>query len=115
MKYWVKIKYSQAKPMDMEQISCPECSSKNVSHHMDRYSKKGKRVVYRCNWCKRIFVNERFSRMRLKDEYIIMALNLFNEGLSYGKIQKKLYDRTGKRIVRSTIYRWIRKYSRDNL
>ena len=52
------------------------------------------------------------EQMRFSTEVIAMALNLFYESASLGKIQRQLQLTHGVKPDHSTIYRWIARYSR---
>jgi transposase-like protein len=101
--------------IDMHKIDCPDCGSSLISRHLIRKNKKGNKQVYRCRNCRRIFVEDLFmSRMRFDKESIVLALNLFNEGYSYGDIQKILKKKRNTVVSRSTIFRWIIRYSKTS-
>lgn len=96
----------------MPKLKCPDCSSTDIGKHAVRKNKTGEKIVYRCKRCKRVFVADALlSRMRVEREVLILALNLYNEGYSYGGIKKILLERTNTVVTRSTIKRWIDKFS----
>ncbi|MBS3116976.1 hypothetical protein J4421_05260 [Candidatus Woesearchaeota archaeon] len=92
-------------------IACRHCKGNSVRRHMTRKTRQGEKMVYRCENCKRIFTEERFFlRMRKEKGIILRALQLYDDGFSYGKIQTVLQRE--KSVNKSTIYRWIKKYSK---
>ena len=95
---------------------CPDCGSSDLGRHSIRKNKKASKVVFRCKHCKRIFTEDKiFLRMRIKKEAIVLALKLFNEGYTYGRICRQISSRFALKVQRSTVYRWTEKYAKIKL
>ncbi len=79
---------------------------------MIRKNKNEDKVVYRCDECRIIFTPDDFChRMRISKDVILNVLQLYDDGFSYGKIEKIL-KKEGKKVNKSTIFRLVRRYSK---
>lgn len=91
---------------------CPKCGSKNGvwnGHHTTHLGKKRRRL---CRDCGCFFtVNGGFLRMRYRKEIILIAVFLYNCGLSLGKVAEFLWQLMNVKLPRKTILLWDRKYS----
>ena len=81
--------------------------------------KRGKRKnnirtkqLYRCNICRRTFVEpDGFERMRFPKEIIAKAIHMHNNGFSLFKTQYHIWQHDGIKVTRWTISQWTKKYS----
>jgi transposase-like protein len=91
---------------------CPKCGSKNGvwnGHHTTNLGKKRRRL---CRDCGCFFtVNGGFLRMRYRKEIILIAVFLYNCGLSLAKVAEFLWQLMNVKLPRKTILLWDRKYS----
>jgi putative transposase len=89
-------------------MNCKYCHSENV---VKNGKVKGKQV-YKCKDCgKRFIKNGKFAKMRTDKNVIVVAINLYYDGLSLRKTQKNLKRLFGENISQVTILNWLRKYS----
>lgn len=90
-------------------LECKCCGSSSLT-------KKGfvaKKQLYKCKDCKHRFSrNENFARMKLDKNAIVLALNLYYDGLSLRKTQKNLERIFGVKVSQVTILNWVTKYSK---
>jgi putative transposase len=90
-------------------MNCKYCHSENIIKKGIRHGKQ----TYKCKDCGHIFVpNGKFSRMRNGKKIIVVALNLYYDGLSLRKTQRNLERIFGEKVSQVTILNWIKKYSR---
>jgi transposase-like protein len=89
-------------------ISCPKCKSKNLVKRGRRKNlERGYIQRYFCKDCNNRFTPKNMEyRMRVSEVKLKKAIELFNEGLSYSQIAKKI-----KGVSRQTIGRWLIKYN----
>lgn len=94
-------------------MECLYCDSKDLSIHMNRKNNYSSKKVYACKNCGKYFSGDQyFKRMRYPKEAILFALNLYCSGLSFSRIKDILESEKGISVDRSTVYRWVEKYSR---
>jgi transposase-like protein len=90
-------------------MKCKYCGSENLI-------KKGfvaKKQLYKCKDCgHRFYDNENFAKMKVDKKSIVLALNLYYDGLSLRKTQRNLEQIFGLSISQVTILNWIKKYSK---
>jgi len=90
-------------------MRCKYCGS-------EKLTKKGfvaKKQLYKCKDCgHRFYDNENFAKMKVDKKSIVLALNLYYDGLSLRKTQRNLEQIFGLRISQVTILNWIKKYSK---
>lgn len=78
-----------------------------------RSTGQGKRRLYKCLVCGRKFTPDSpFLGMRNDPEIVAQCLDLYNSGLSFRSIAQHLKRTRGIKISHSSIYRWLRKYSK---
>jgi len=91
------------------QMNCKYCSSESLT-------KKGfvnQKQLYKCKDCgHRFFLNNNFAKMRLDKNAVVVALNLYYDGLSLRKTQRNLEQMFGVKVSQVTILNWITKYSK---
>ncbi|MCK5309844.1 MAG: IS6 family transposase [Thermoplasmata archaeon] len=88
---------------------CRFCGSKDLSKHGKR---KGIQYFI-CKTCGRKFSEvDTFPDMRYPKKYIVRALTYFYNGMSLKNISHTFEDIDNVQISKSTIWRWIIKYSR---
>jgi transposase-like protein len=90
-------------------MKCKYCGS-------EKLTKKGfvaNKQLYKCKDCgHRFYDNENFAKMKVDKKSIVLALNLYYDGLSLRKTQRNLEQIYGLEISQVTILNWIKKYSR---
>jgi transposase-like protein len=90
-------------------MKCKYCGSENLI-------KKGfvaKKQIYKCKDCgHRFYDNDNFAKMKVDKKSIVLALNLYYDGLSLRKTQRNLEQIFGLSISQVTILNWIKKYSK---
>lgn len=92
-----------------EAVKCKFCGSVSIYHF--GYTYKGQQR-YLCTDCRRTFLDNKAPvGMRFSAETIASALNQFYESASLCKIQGQLQSTYRIILHRSTIYRWIIRYS----
>ena len=96
----------------MVSFSCPNCNSSDIVLRGKRYNKSGEKQIYRCNECRKAFVEPNgFERLRYKKEIIVRAIHQHNDGLSLFKVQNHLWQHDGIKVSRETVREWCEKYS----
>lgn len=89
-------------------IRCKHCNGEDTY----KVGKKKDVQYYRCNNCKRKFAdNNAYPNMRYSKNYNINALTFYYNGMSCNKIAHTFNDMEYTDIPKSTIWRWIIKYS----
>ena len=90
---------------------CTHCKKKNSVKAGLRKNKSGFVQRYFCNECNKFFINRNgFENMQTKPEIVVTALDLRAQGLTYGKIQKHIFEKYHIKIQRSTILHWQNKF-----
>jgi transposase-like protein len=93
-------------------VSCSECGAIDVVKRGLRRNKHNKAQLYRCNVCRRTFVEPTgFERMRFTPEIIARAIHQHEDGFSLSKVQNHLWQHDNVRVTRATIARWVHKYA----
>lgn len=93
-------------------FNCPNCNESDIVMRGKRYNKSGTKQIYRCNECRKAFVEPNgFERMRHKKEIIVRAVHQHIDGMSLFKTQYHLWQHDGIKITRKTISDWTKKYS----
>src|SRR3990167_7477326 len=96
----------------MASFSCPNCKASDIVKRGKRHNQSGIKQIYRCNECKKAFVDPNgFERMRHKKEIIVRAIHQHVDGLSLFKVQNHLWQHDGIKVTRWTINQWTKKYS----
>lgn len=69
-------------------MECPYCGGKAIVKAGKRYNKYVEKQLYKCNSCKKRFVErDGFENMTYPKEIILKTLHLYAEGLSLSKIR----------------------------
>lgn len=96
----------------MLSFNCPKCGASDIVKRGKRKNKSGVKQLYRCNECRKIFVEpDGFERMRYKSKTIVRAVHMHEDGLSLSKVQNHLWQHDGVKVTRAAIANWIKKYS----
>jgi len=95
-----------------EPILCKWCGSADIM----KYGVRNGIQEYICLKCKRKFnAKDAPFKMRTEVEQIGASLNMFYDGLSFADIARHLEETYGNPVNRSTVYRWVIKYTTDAL
>ena len=90
-------------------ITCKYCGSTNLN----KYGKYNDTQYYFCKDCNRnISGNDTYPRMKYLKDLNIMALTYYYNGMSYKNINHTFNDLLGYNLPKSTIWRWLIKYSK---
>ena len=90
-------------------MPCKYCGSKSL---IKKGFVNGKQL-YKCKDCgHRFYANESFVRMKIDKNSMVVALNLYYDGLSLRKTQRNLEQIYGIKVSQVTILNWIKKYSK---
>ncbi len=93
-------------------IECPECKSINVVKNGTRKCHKGINQRYLCKSCRhRFVVDKELSRIKATEKTLAVAMDLYFKGTSLAKIQQHLQMFYNTKVHRTTILRWIKKFS----
>ena len=96
----------------MYSFNCPSCEASDIVKRGKRHNQSGTKQIYRCNKCRKAFVEpDGFERMRHKKEIIVRAIHQHQDGLSLFKTQNHLWQHDGVKVTRWTINQWTKKYS----
>ena len=102
----------QHKGVVSEKQSCPYCKSQNTIGWGKRITKSGQKQKYKCNDCKRTFIEEKdFQRYKGNGKITTMILDLYFKGISLRGIQDHLKQFYDMDLDHSNILRRIQKYS----
>jgi len=96
-----------------ELVNCPECKGYDVKKDGKRKCKKGVAQRYKCRACGHRFVPDRsLSRLKATQEAVCVAMDLYFKGNSLAKIKHHLKMFYKVNVDRSTIMRWMHKFSK---
>lgn len=108
------VRQQQMADVEIREVSpyaCRKCGSNRVTKDGPRKIKHGTRQRLRCKDCgKRFSDNLGFEKRQSTAEQITLVLNSFFAGASHRKTAGAL-AMSGCRVSRSTIWRWIDRYS----
>jgi len=91
---------------------CPQCHSEKIVKHGIRHNKNFELQRYSCKDCKKRFTfNLGFEKITVNPKIVTSALQLYFTGESLRSVQKFL-KLQGVNVVHSTIYKWIKKYTK---
>ncbi len=91
------------------EIQCRFCAETDIS----KYGKYKKNQYYICKTCGRKFSEiDTYPRMKYPREYIYNTLNYYYNGMSYRNINQTFEDMKDVDISKSTLWRWVVKYSK---
>ena len=94
-------------------VDCPACGKYNVVRNGQRKCQKGTVQRYVCKDCGHRFVVDReLSRLKATPEVISVSMDLYFKGNSLAKIKHHLKMFYKLTVDRSTIMRWIHKFSK---
>ncbi|MEW5873542.1 MAG: hypothetical protein AB1894_30080 [Chloroflexota bacterium] len=94
-------------------MKCPRCGSEKVIKAGKLRNKYTTKRGYRCNGCKRYFVErDGFENKSYPKRVIVQALHLYVEGLSLSKIRDFFWQHYGYGPADSTMLGWMREYSK---
>src|SRR3989344_4592381 len=117
VKFWLNVKDK----MENEQpdkiytenpMSCPYCKSEKYVRNGSRKNNGIKKQTYRCNYCKRYFVEEPFKKIKGNAQVVTLIMDLFYKGISLRKIQNHLEQIYGIKISHVTIYSYVKKFTK---
>ena len=93
---------------------CPYCdSNKRTWRKGLRHNKSGIKQMWWCNSCKRRFtINDGFWKMKHKPEIIAEACSSYKRGMSLKNVKDHLSEYRETDISRTSVLKWIRKYSK---
>ena len=93
-------------------MDCPYCGGEDIVKAGKRYNKYVEKQLYRCNSCRRRFVErDGFENMTYPKEIILKTLHLYAEGLSLSKIRDFIWQHEGYYLYDGVILYWVRKYA----
>ena len=93
-------------------MNCKFCESSETV----KYGVRRGIQYYKCKSCERTFADrDAPERGRCSYQVLGMALNMFYEGSSLGKIQRQIQQIYLEYFETSTIYRWVVKYTKSAL
>jgi len=96
--------------VEPQPIACKWCSSLDIM----KYGIRNGVQEYICLKCKRKFnAKDAPYKMRTTVEQIGASLNMFYDGLSLGDIARHLYETYNNPVNRSSVYRWIVRYTSE--
>lgn len=98
------------KPMQLQQIRCPLCNSKNLCLHTTYSVLSGEqRKLYACLDCGSYFAetkNTPIAGLRRPISFIILVMNALNEGLSINATYRTF------RVSKNSIRHWMKRISK---
>lgn len=100
-------------PTHEDSIRCDRCRSPSVIRNGLRHNKSGDVPTYLCRSCgKRFAGRDGFHNRRVDPEKIALALDLYFRGMSLRKIADHFAQVHRLKLNASTVYRWVRYYSK---
>lgn len=94
-------------------LSCPYCNSNDTVGYGKRKCKDRVKQKYKCNKCKRCFIEEKdFQRYKGNGKITTLILDLYFKGISLRQIQDHLKQFYNLSIDHSNILRRIQKFSK---
>jgi len=111
--FWLELrKQLKAEVMNKETMSeCIYCASKKFKKN-GKIKSSGKQRYY-CMDCKQSFISEKeFKKFKGNGQIITACLDLYFKGISLRKIKDHLRQFYNIEIDHSTIYRWIRRFTK---
>jgi len=120
VRFWLELKKKiekeslfQLQNEFVEATECKFCGSSNIIKRGIRRNKKGITQRYECKDCQRRFtVDNGFFKMKFNPKIVTLGLDLYFKGISLRKIRDHLTQFYDVTIHHSTIYDWLRKYSK---
>ena len=90
-------------------MNCKFCQSPRTM----KYGFKNDNQYYKCSDCYRKFSGTVSPEgMRFPTDIVGIAIDLFYNGFSSGKISRNLMDTKGIKVDPATVWRWVIKYSK---
>ncbi len=103
----------ESAPTHEDSVLCDRCQSASVIRFGLRHNKSGDVPTYLCQTCGKRFVGrEGFHNRRADPEKIALALDLYFRGMSLRKIADHFAQVHRLKLNASTVYRWVRYYSK---
>ncbi len=94
----------------VETLRCKYCGGENVV----KYGTFRGAQRWWCNKCKRKFSdNDALPKMKTPIEQVASALSMYYEGMSLAKVRRHLEQMYNNSPSDSTIYAWIKKFSKQ--
>lgn len=123
IKFWLDLKKNHM-PEAMPQIinpiptynamECIYCGSGDIRKDGRRKTRHGVKQRMECKVCERKFtLDADFGKLSTNPEVIGVVLDLYFKGISLRKIKDHLKQFYQMEVDHSTIYRWIRKYTKQ--
>ncbi len=95
-----------------QKSACPYCQSTDTIGYGKRQTKNGQKQRYKCNQCKKAFIEEKdFQRYKGNGKITTLILDLYFKGISLRGIKDHLLQFYNLSIDHSNILRRIQKYS----
>jgi transposase-like protein len=96
----------------MKITHCPNCNGINVVMRGLCHNVSDNKQRYKCNDCKRTFVEaDGYERMRHDPEIIKLSVKMQKNGYSLSQIKEHLKDKYDINVSREAIRKWCKKYS----
>ena len=97
----------------IDRQSCPYCHSQDTIGWSKRVTENGQKQRYRCNQCKKTFIEEKdFERYKGNGKITTVIMDLYFKGISLRGIQDHLKQFHNLAIDHSNILRRIQRYSK---
>ena len=104
---------TESKGIVRHKQGCPYCLSEDTIGYGKRKTESGQKQRYKCNSCKRAFIEEKdFQRYKGNGKIITIILDLFFKGISLRGIRDHLSQFYNLELNHSNILRRIQKYSK---
>lgn len=95
--------------IETRKVICKHCGGINIH----KVGKKKDIQYFKCNNCKHKFAdNNAYLGMRYPQDFNIQALTYYYNGMSYKNINHTFNDLLGYNLPKSTIWRWLMKFSK---
>ena len=95
-----------------EDGNCIYCSSEKITKQGYRINKSGKKQKFRCEDCRKFFVNEPVKHIKGNAKLVCMTMDLYYKGLSLRDIQDTFKQFYNLNLHHETIRRWIMKFTK---
>jgi len=117
LQLFLKLRNSEEiKDFDILQISqeegnCPYCNSEDITKQGYRINKSGKKQKYKCNSCRKFFVNDPVKYIKGNAKLVCLAMDCYYKGLSLRDIKDTFRQFYNLNLHHETIRRWIVKFT----
>lgn len=94
----------------MENLKCPECSSKYIIKKGMRKGNFGVAQLYRCKECGTTFADKTFKHRTYPARVVYSAINYYNLGHTLDETSKLLNQKFKVKTSKTTVHSWLKTF-----